>query len=176
MRLFIAAPVPFSRAFEAATRDLLAAVPGVVAVPRGSWHITLRFLGELDDAGDVAVALQSALEGATAVPAMMLGVGAFPRPGRARVAWVSVSAPGLAMLESRIRYATARMGRPPEQRVFEPHVTLGRLKQPANLEPWLRSHGQTLFFQGQLDRIVLFSSELTRKGPVYTPESVVLLQ
>jgi len=176
MRLFIAAPVEPSRAFSLATQSLRMTASGVRPVPAESWHITLRFLGEVDDINLVAAAMHGALAGFATIPAIVRGVGAFPQPCAARVAWAAVDAPGLAQVAERVRDATANMGNPPETSDFVPHITLARLKHACDLTKWIDQHASTLFFQGDLSQIVLFSSKLTRLGPVYTRESVATLR
>lgn len=175
MRLFIASPVVPSRAFLLATQSLRKTTTGVRSVPGDSWHITLRFLGEVDDLQLAAAAMHDALAGVAAVPAVVRGVGAFPKPGASRVAWAAVDAPGLAQVAERICDATANIGNPPGTSTFVPHVTLARLKRAGDLTQWIEQYESTLFFQGYLKQVVLFSSKLTKLGPVYTRESVVEL-
>jgi 2'-5' RNA ligase len=119
--------------------------------------------------------MHDALAGVAAIPAIVRRVGAFPKPCAARVAWAAVDAPGLAHVAERICDATVNMGNPPETSSFVPHVTLARLKHACDLTKWIDQHKFTLFFQGELNRVVLFSSKLTEQGPVYTWESVVKL-
>ena len=175
MRLFIAAPVESSSAFSLATQSLRETASGVRPVPADSWHITLRFLGEVDDLNLVAAAMHDALAGFAAIPAVVRGVGAFPQLCAARVAWAAVDAPGLARVEERIREATVNMGNPPGTSIFVPHITLARFRQACDVTKWIEQHTSTLFFQGDLSQVVLFSSTQTRQGPVYTRESVVAL-
>ena len=175
MRLFIAAPVASSRAFSLATQSLQKTTSGVQLVPDDSWHITLRFLGEVDDLHLVAAAMHDALAGFAAIPAVVRGVGAFPKPCAARVAWAAVDAPGLARVAERICAATANMGNPPGTSSFAPHVTLARLKHACDLTRWIEQHKSTLFFQGDLNQIALFSSKQSNEGPVYNWEAVVKL-
>jgi len=175
MRLFIAAPVEPSSAFSLATQSLRTTASGIRPVPADSWHITLRFPGEVDDLNLVAAAMHGALAGFAAIPAVVRGVGAFPQPCAARVAWAAVDAPGLACVAERIREATVSIGTPPETSVFVPHITLARFKHACDLTKWIEQHASTLFFQGDLNQVVLFSSKLTRQGPVYTRESVATL-
>ena len=81
----------------------------------------------------------------------------------------------LARVSERIREATANLGNPPETSSFVPHVTLARLRHACDLTKWIDQQKSTLFFQGDFNQVVLFSSKLTNRGPVYTWESVVKL-
>ncbi len=129
MRLFIAAWPP------AEVVDALAELPraetaGVRWTTRDQWHVTLRFLGELDEPGPVADALRAA----TLPPARARLGPAAVRIG-ADVAAFPVS--GLDRLAAAVTAATATFGRPPGRR-FRGHLTVarsrrGRLDLPAGL-------------------------------------------
>lgn len=167
MRLFIGIPLPPSPAFADVTADLLREAPGTRQVPAGSWHMTLRFLGEVHDPAPVATALEEACRGRRALPAVVEGVGTFPDGGfpphkKARVAWAAVRAPGIEGLAQAVVDATARFGDPPERRPFVAHATLARLARPADLRRFVSRHERALFAETVLDRVVLFES---RPGP-----------
>jgi len=98
-------------------------------------------------------------------------VDAFPESAAARVAWAAVEAPGLGQVAERIRNLTRHMGKPPGAEVFVPHVTLARLKKSCDLTSWVEQFRNTVFSEGDLKHIVLLSSRLTNRGPVYHPES-----
>jgi 2'-5' RNA ligase len=173
VRLFVGLPVPPSPAFGAVAAEL-AAEARVRTVPPGSWHVTLRFLGEVLDPAPVAAALDAAARGRHPIPCVVEGVGTFPDKGfpphkRARVAWAGVRADGLDALASAVREATARLGEPPEDRPFVAHVTLARLPRPADLRRFVSRHEGTLFSQGVLDRVVLFRSTPGPGGSHHEP-------
>jgi len=168
VRLFIGAPVPPSDVFGRVTQDLVDTARGVRPVPAGTWHVTLRFLGVLPEAGPPASALDEALAGRSAVPVRVRGVGAFQDPRRARIAWAGVDAPGLDRVEGAVRAATAHLGEPPPRRDFVPHVTLARLGRPTDVSAWVHHHEATRFSEGLLDTVVLYRSDLGPGGPTYT--------
>ena len=174
MRLFIGIPVPPAPSFAAVTRVLLGAAPDGKAVPEGSWHITLRFLGEVPDPAPVAAALDRALLGQHALHGLVEGLGAFPSARKAGVVWAAVQAVGLDEVAQKVRAATATMGAR-ETKPFHAHVTLLRLPSPKDLHAFLEQHQGTGFAEGWLDRVVLWRSELGPKGPRYTPMHTVAL-
>jgi 2'-5' RNA ligase len=99
-----------------------------------SIHLTLKFLGEVEERRvdelierlEAAVAMQSA-------PRLALGeLGAFPNLKRPRVIWIGVEEDGerLSPLQSRVEDAVAPMGWERERRLFQPHLTLGRVRDP----------------------------------------------
>jgi 2'-5' RNA ligase len=136
VRSFIAVLLPDAlraRIHEAAgvLRQRGAAVSWVAA---DNLHLTLRFLGSVDEAtlGRVREALAEA-GAATAPFAVTLGgFGGFPTARAPRVMWVGVTAGAepLAALHARVEAALAKQRIPPEGRPFHAHVTLGRARQP----------------------------------------------
>lgn len=102
------------------------------------WHVTLAFLGSLP-ASDVSRVIATATS-AVGVHAPMTratgGLGAFPTPRRARVAWYGVADPDgrVAALASDLREALGVDDAGP----FRAHVTLARARREAvDLRPWL---------------------------------------
>ena len=99
----------------------------------GTLHLTLKFLGDVDEdvLPDVAEALGRA---AAQVPPFELAtgsLGAFPSPRRPRVLWVGVTAPdALYDLQAALESELAGLGFPRERHRFHPHITLGRIRDP----------------------------------------------
>jgi len=172
IRLFVALELPTG------VRERLTVLQG--GVPGARWmtdnqlHLTLRFIGEVD--GNVAHDIDDALSGIRAPSFKMeiAGVGEFG--GRnARALWAGIRANGaLTHLQKKVETALQRIGLPPDERKFSPHVTLARLKVPPRekLMQFLTHHA--LFASGPfpVDRFTLFSSHLGSGGSVYHPERV----
>ena len=95
--------------------------PGVRWTRRDQWHVTLRFLGPVDDPAPVVEALQAMEAEATEA---VLGP-AVTRLGRGVVC---VDVAGLEAVAAAVVDATARFGKPPDRRPFHGHLTLARLK------------------------------------------------
>jgi recombination protein RecA len=97
-------------------------------------HLTLRFLGVVDEAGLARVreALEEAAAWTAPFAVRLGGLGGFPSPRAPRVVWVGVEAgaEALAMLHARVESALAARGIPRETRPFHAHVTLGRARDP----------------------------------------------
>lgn len=94
-------------------------------------HLTLKFLGDVDDAraSELRVALEQAAGGGEPRPVTVHieGFGVFPDSRRPRVVWAGVAPdPSLELLQHRVEHAFAPLGFPTEGRPFRPHVTLGR--------------------------------------------------
>jgi len=102
-------------------------------------HLTLKFLGDVEDGQESA--LRAALAAAAGlgerseprgVTVHIEGFGVFPDFQRPRVVWAGVAPdPALELLQHRVEQAFAPLGFPPEARAFRPHVTLGRAARDA---------------------------------------------
>ncbi len=108
-------------------------IPGKRVAPP-QWHITLRFVGESDQVG--LERLCFALE-AAAVPGgfdvTIGGLGGFPRLSKATVVWMGVEGGRLKTLGHRVEDAVQEAGFPAEERPFSPHLTLSRVRPPADV-------------------------------------------
>ncbi len=103
-------------------------------VPPENWHVTLRFLGKVDDVQHDR--LVTYLDERIDVAPFRLrfgGLGAFPRPRKATVAWIAVDAPELEPLAALAEEAAIAVGCMPEERPFHPHLTLSRIRPPADV-------------------------------------------
>lgn len=129
-RLFVAVPLdaPTRQAVE---RHLarLGPLPGRL-VPPANWHVTLRFLGDVDASHEAA--LVRALDDAAWPPAFAMSfghLGAFPTAARARVLWLGVDegTAALARLAALADGAAEAAGLGSDGR-FAAHLTLSRLR------------------------------------------------
>jgi len=182
MRCFAAVEVasPAVRQALAAACDHLRRVLGGSAsqvkwVPSHQFHFTLRFFGELDPAQveAAAAALQRAAAETPPFSLTVAGLGAFPNPSRPNVIWAGTGAgqARLVALARRLEDALAEAGFEREARPFKPHLTLGRVRQGADLGPLLREHltrPPETYGTWQVDRIVLMQSVLLPAGPRYS--------
>jgi 2'-5' RNA ligase len=102
-------------------------------------HLSLKFLGEVEDAREpeLRTALKRAAGGSTGAEARPLtiqitGFGVFPDYYRPHVLWAGVTPePGLELLQHGVEQAFAPLGFPAEARAFRPHVTLARAARDA---------------------------------------------
>ena len=140
MRLFIALNLPdeVRTALHESAAPLRDAAPrGVAWVRPDGLHLTLKFLGEVEEprVADVDAALRRVAASHAAVRVVIGGVGAFPSLARPRVVWAGVDAsPRLELLQHDVEAACATLGFEVEGRAFRPHVTLGRVRPEASVE------------------------------------------
>lgn len=135
MRVFLAINFPdaLQRRMLDATSALRQAAPDVRWVGEPLIHMTVKFLGDVDEPRieDVRRTLLSVTESHCRMAVRFTGVGAFPNLRRARVVWLGVEPEArLELLHHDLEVAYSTMGFEIEARPFRPHVTLGRVRQP----------------------------------------------
>ncbi len=175
-----------------ALRERLGQLPGQLAerlslsslrwVPPERLHLTLRFLGDVDDAGLGAICRAVETTAATGEPFEMFlrPPQQLPRRMTDRMLLAEVYDPTdrLASLASRLDETLAAAGFAPEGRAFRPHVTLARTKARRGRVPRRATDALAELDLGQcdVDRMTVYTSELTRQGPIYTPAAVCLFE
>ncbi len=126
-RLFVAIDLPTP--IRSRLVGLCGGMRGAKWMPADQIHLTLRFIGEVDNGrlSDIAEALTEV--GVAPFSISLSGVGHFPPRGKPKVLWAGV-ADGAAVtrLHHKIEVRLQRLGLPPDARKFAPHVTLARLK------------------------------------------------
>lgn len=168
MRLFVAIELPDQlKARLAAMRH---DIPGARWVTAEQLHLTLAFLGELPQ--ERLEPLCGALAGVQQHPFELSfeRYGCFSHRGRPRVLWIGFEPqPALAQLADQIKKAMASCGITLEDRPFSPHVTLARLKEPAQHEVavWLASSANNKLPHLEVREFVLFESTLAPQGAVH---------
>ncbi|ARR56010.1 RNA 2',3'-cyclic phosphodiesterase [Rhizorhabdus wittichii DC-6] len=167
-RLFIALrpPLPMREALLAAMGD----IPGARWQDDAQFHLTLRFVGEVDRhvAEDIAAAL-----GAVSHPAFALrldGVGCFDRRGRIDNIWAGVTPhQPVKSLHAAVTAALVRAGIAPEERAFVPHITLARFARgqaPSGTLPMDSLWPAPV--EGRFDHFLLYESHLGASGASYS--------
>lgn len=181
IRSFIAVPpnsqVHHNLAEFAIQNGLSSRDQGLKPVKTENIHLTLKFLGEIDqhhikmvsdELGKIALNL-SPFQGS------VRGIGAFPGWGtRTRVIWVGVEpVTGIREIYQLVEEATTKMGIPSDGKQFSPHLTLARVSylthESENVINKLKSLSSEPYFGDfTIDRIVLFKSVLLPQGPIYS--------
>ena len=141
----------------------------------GNWHLTLKFLGHVQD--DKVDAVKQALSAVRFKPFTFQGGGCgfFPPKGRPRVFWLGLrqGAEECRSLAAQLEQALAPLGFEPERRPFSPHLTLARIKETLpGPNPWDKAMADVdakPWPEVVQDRFVLWRSDLKPTGPVYTP-------
>jgi RNA 2',3'-cyclic 3'-phosphodiesterase len=141
MRLFVAIALPPEAAGELdeVVAPLRPAWPDLRWTGRDAWHLTLAFLGEVDESvtTELAVRLERAARRHPCLSLSLAGAGAFPGANRARVLWTGIRGDrrGLGLLAASAGAGAQRAGARPANsgRGYQPHLTLARCRMPADV-------------------------------------------
>jgi 2'-5' RNA ligase len=185
LRCFVGLPLPeaWQRGLDVLAGRLAGRLASRISWTRpGNWHVTLKFLGEVERAR--LPELCAALQGVdlAPVPLRLGGSGFFSHQGQRlgqgapRTLWIGLAEGGeaCARLAGAVDRALEPCGFAPEARGFRPHVTLGRVKQAREGDGWAAS-GQELerglagaeFARAWVGEMLLWSSVLGQLGPKY---------
>ena len=150
-------------------------------VPEENLHITLQFLGDLDDRELVEVCEQvdQAVRGCEPFTVEVQGIGAFPSVERPRTLWVGIAQDEgrdqLIELQAAVDQSLAEVGHRGENRKYVPHVTIGKSgRGPGGRNEGLSEKlielaavaaGTTA--PSTVTEVLVYSSELHRDGPEY---------
>jgi RNA 2',3'-cyclic 3'-phosphodiesterase len=109
--------------------------PSLRWLPRQHWHITLAFLGRVDDADGLSAALTAAVRNGSPFTLRLGTGGAFPAPRRASVLWVGVArgAPDVIGLATTVQAAATGLADHAEDRPYHPHLTVARAPRARSL-------------------------------------------
>lgn len=170
MRVFLAVPVPdeVRHRLVAALGAVADDLPGKVVRP-GNWHVTLRFLGEIPE--PVCDLVMASLDGADLGRRFRVrwgGLGAFPKPSRANVVWIGPDQGGdaLVALAARVSGVLEGAGIPSEDRPFNAHLTLSRVRPAVDVAA-LVGGAPPLAVGMEVDRVTLYQSRLGSGGAAY---------
>ena len=169
-RLFVGLSIPDDIA--AGLQRLQSGVPGARWSKREQFHLTLRFIGEVDGRDATAIDDALSLISVARFPLELHAVGTFGSRDP-RELWAGVRANDALMhLQRKIETAIQRVGLPADQRKFTPHVTLARLKASprGRVMDYLTDHALYASQPFEVREFLLYSSTLTSDGSIYTPE------
>ena len=175
VRTFVALliPEPWKDYLGRVERDLADRMSGLSWGEPDNMHITIRFLGDLEDDG-VRRAGESTRRGAEhheAFLARLGGPGAFPSMNRPRLLWAGLEegAEEAIALARSVNEALKRDGFGPPDKPFKPHITLARVRDRAQGVEAFRGYAPPEPPEGALlDRIVMMKSDLHPAGARYT--------
>jgi RNA 2',3'-cyclic 3'-phosphodiesterase len=170
-RLFTGVEIPAD--IGQALSTLRGGLPGARWIDPGNYHLTLRFIGDVDDivAHEVASLLGRVKRGPFELH--MEGLTSFG--GRKPRAVVANVAPERALLDVQAEQERLmqRIGLEPEGRKYIPHVTLARLRESSSnqVADYLAARGYFRTSPFRVSRFVLFSSRASVGGGPYVIEA-----
>jgi 2'-5' RNA ligase len=170
-RLFTGLEIPASIAQSLAM--MRGGLPGARWIDPENYHLTLRFIGDIDDALAREIAAMLDRVRRYAFELRFEGLSSFGgRKPRAVVATAAPVAP-LMELQAEQERLLQRLGLEPEGRKFMPHVTLARLRDSSSRQvaDYLAARGHYRSSVFQVSRFVLFSSRASVGGGPYVVEA-----
>jgi 2'-5' RNA ligase len=169
MRLFVAVWPSAPAIADLALGVSALQVDGVAPrwLPDNRWHVTLTFLGEVDEATvpRLRAGLDRAARRAARAELRLEGAGRFGQG----VLWVGVAGDRAPLTELATRTAAAmrHTGIQVEDRRFHPHLTVARGRPGADLRPWVKALASYAGPPWPMDRVSLVWSKLGPR-PTYT--------
>src|SRR5215467_4559312 len=192
MRLFVALALPPEAASELdeVVAPLRPSWPELRWTGVDAWHLTLAFLGEVDEVvtSRLAHRMHNAARRHISLSLSLAGAGAFPGPKRARVLWTGIQGDvgGLGRLADSVAAGARRAGAPPADggRGYQPHLTLARCRAPADVHtlveplggfagtPWVATEIHLIHSRlGARPRYEVIGTWPLRSGPAAGPAS-----
>ena len=176
IRTFVAIPVEGLVNLERWARELQKQRVGgqIKWNPPARWHLTLKFIGDVDEYNLKLLrqSLRDCLQGFHAGEVFFEGSGYFGPAEAPRVLWAGVRADDyLKQLRERVEEAGFMLNLPRDDRPFRPHLTLGRIKhirKPARLIDEVDKSRHQEWGILSVDQVLLYKSQLTSRGPVYS--------
>jgi len=178
LRAFLAIELPgtIQKKIEEVQKDLKLSLADVRWVAPENIHLTLKFFGNIEES-DIEPILESIGKPARKTLPFSLkvgGIGGFPNLKNPRVIWMGLEDRMgiLVNFQGQLEKESEKTGFQSEERSFHPHLTLGRMKSNrgrSELVGRMERLKEEVFGDFQVEKVVLFKSDLTPVGPIYTP-------
>ena len=140
-------------------------------------HVTLAFLGDTDEKliEDISAMLSRVCVQHKPFRLLLKGAGLFRSISDPRIIWAGVEpSDELSSLNSAIIAGLKKLNIRLENRPFNPHLTIGRIKHlpdPPVLQSLITGYRNIVLQKVDVKEVILFESLLLRTGPVYKPVS-----
>jgi len=180
MRTFIAIELPaqIKDYLASLQKELKKSGADVKWVEPVNIHITMKFLGEIDEVQfeRISLIMDQVSENIKYFIARLGTLGAFPNISSPRVIWMGLDKghTELKTLAKELEEKIKKLGIPKEDRVFSSHITLGRTRSGLNMGKLItalqitsKPETQTQTLEFPVTSITLFKSTLSSKGPTY---------
>lgn len=129
-------------------------------------HITVLFLGDVDEKKIRVLTEKLSEFKFQSFQVTLKKAGAFPSEKNPRVFWVGVEGEELLKLNSELKKIAETAGIEVESRKFQPHLTLGRIKEKCDLTNWSEQNKKE-FGTFKAEKILLKKSAPTPRGRVH---------
>ncbi len=176
-RLYVALEMP--EGVQDRLMDVSTGLPGADWTSPEDYHLTLRFIGEVDQ--ETFETIREGLAGLvfSSFRLSLKGMGVFPLRGDPEVLWARAArSESLLSLRNKVDSLLGKKGVPPDTRKFFPHVTLAKVKNCR--EPWVglyvAEHSLFSIDEIPVQSFCLYSSRLTPEGAIHAVEGTYPLQ
>ena len=140
-------------------------------------HLTLKFLGEIDEEkrGKIEEIIENTARASKQFPISLSSLGAFPKIEFPRVIWVAIDQGDkeVKILAKDLEERIEKLGIPKEERPFSSHITIGRVRSPLNKDKLTQvlkeseNYFSNKIIEFNAGKITLFKSALGPSGPAY---------
>ncbi len=177
IRSFLAIEIPGTilKKIDEVQRDLKSTGADVRWTSPEKIHLTLKFFGNIEESEFelIVKSLEGPARDTSCFSLKVRGIGAFPHIKSPRVIWMGLvdGREILAPFQKQLEKDLEKIGYVPEERKFHPHLTLGRMQSGKGKEGLIgrmEKYREEEFGEFQVERIVLFKSDLKPTGPIYT--------
>jgi 2'-5' RNA ligase len=155
---------------DALTRVRAGGPPRLEWSRRAKWHVTLQFLGRVEEVEPLCEALRSHLAAAPVARVGLGGAGAFPQPLEASVVWVGIDqgVDELETLARAVEAASASVGCTADGPTFTPHITVARARRPLAVGSLLGTIGDgPVGSMWDVNEVRLMESDTLPSGAAY---------
>lgn len=173
-RLFVAVPVSeeVKHNVKQVVDDLVKTGADFKLVSLEKAHFTLKFLGDVEKEKipEIKEKLQKIAGKSKKLEITVKGVGVFPSLEKINVVWIGLEDSSLLSLTKGVNKELDYINKN-EHGEEVPHLTLARVKSGKNKEKvqeLVKKYKDKEFSGMVVDKLILYESELTREGPVYT--------
>lgn len=187
IRSFIS--IPATPAITSAAKKIIGKLKplddGIKWVPLDHFHLTLKFLGEVDNVEVPAVckAIRHVTDSIEPFELTFAGTGGFPSAEKPRILVAGVDDPtgNLVAMVAGLEKQLAELGFKPEPRDYMPHLTLGRTRSNSRracdeIVAAMQKMGNVQLGEMVVDEVHLMASFLDKAGPTYQIMDTIELQ
>ncbi|MCS7213542.1 MAG: RNA 2',3'-cyclic phosphodiesterase [Candidatus Calescibacterium sp.] len=170
-RVFIAIKIPeeISEKINQFAKQNFSKIPGIKLVEKENLHITMKFLGEINDemVPRVSEKIEKSSQLVEPFEISVEEIGVFPSFNTPRVIWIGALSQKIYDVKKAVDETLSELGFEKENK-FVSHITIGRVKSGNPSEKINRlAKTKTEFGKFIANSITIFESTLTPQGPIY---------
>lgn len=178
VRTFISVKMPITDKINAVS-EAVKCIGNVKPVPSGQIHVTLCFLGDVDETKipRLCSSLESEFSDTDSFDVTVKGMGAFPDAKHARVIWLGIDDKNkLSECSEKTIKAVKKTGLKYDGKKFVPHVTLARSRDGTDIRELISKYKDEEFCSFHCSSVNVMKSELTPKGARHTVIKCITLK